>query len=1014
MESERLKKIEELFHAALEIAASERAAFIVEACGDDEALRLEVESLIAAYEETPQVLEYPPWSRMAQPSIADRSVDGEAEADLPFEKLGGYRLLSKLGEGGMGLVYLAVQEPLGRKVALKVIRPEQAGSFEITKRFWREVEAVSKLRHQNIVTVFGSGEEKGVCYFAMELVPGKGLNEILREAAAQGAKVPTPKILGWIKDIAHALEAAHQAGIIHRDVKPSNIRISTDGQALLTDFGVARHADLSTLTLTGQFRGTPHYASPEQVRARRRRIDARTDIYSLGVTLYEAVTGRVPFEGETTEQVFHQILDEDPVPPRRLNPSISRDLDTLILAAMEKDLGRRYQSMTALAGDLGRVLDGEPISIKPTGLITKLWKSARRRPALSATLAMGFVSAVVLLMYIFCWSVPSIIEQKNRALTAMGEADAERAAAVTARDEAERRRKEADAARDAAETEARKTQAVYDFLNKMFTSADPVEDGRSVTVMAVLDDAVGELEDAFPDQPEIETALRNMIGNTYYALGLFDRAEEQFLAAGEVGRRAFGEEAPETLGFLCNYARVLASRGELAAAETLHRQVLEARKRTLGRENRDTILSMYNLACVLMNQGNLPQAETLFRETAELARGVCGEEDPDTLNAMDLLSGVLMLQGDFAGAEVLGRKVFESRRRVVGDEHLDTVASMVNYSQVLLNLKRFDEAEALLRDALKFCRRDLSDEHVDTLKAKYYLALTLWEQGEYLEAEGLHREVVDVQRRMLGDEHPNTVHYMVDLAGELERAGKIVEAEALYTTLLEIGLRILDDQRPKTLASITKLINAFTWKGQFSNAEKLSRKLLEFQRAVCGENDKNTIVSMTYLAFVLWNKRGPEPEKDFAEAAALYRQVTEFNLSHFGSEDLNTLTSKNSLAQVLLLQGKAAEAEPLLRGVVETAERTLAAREMKRLLFHMTYGECLLKLSRYSEAEPQLLCCYEGLREMMGAGHGRTLYLLDMVVALYDAWGKPEKAAEYRARRAAPNDPADPTSHEKK
>jgi len=198
MESERSQRMEALFHAALERESSERAAYLADACGDDVALRDEVESLIAASERTPEVLEKPPWSRLARPSIADELAGEPPETDLPFEWLGEFRLLGKLGEGGMGVVYLAVQESLQRKVALKVIRPEQTGSFEITKRFWREVEAVSRLRHPNVVTVFGSGEEKGVCYFAMELVPGKGLNEVLRDAAAQGVKIPTPKLLGWV------------------------------------------------------------------------------------------------------------------------------------------------------------------------------------------------------------------------------------------------------------------------------------------------------------------------------------------------------------------------------------------------------------------------------------------------------------------------------------------------------------------------------------------------------------------------------------------------------------------------------------------------------------------------------------------------------------------------------------------------------------------------------------------------------------------------------------------------
>jgi len=391
MDSEGSKRIEELFHAVLERNASERAAYLAEVCGDDAVLRDDVESLVAAYEKTPEFLETPPWSRLARPTPAQEPANLVVDADLPFERLGEFRLIKKLGEGGMGVVYLARQESLGRLVALKLIRPERTGSFESTKRFWREVEAVSQLRHPNIVSVHGSGEEHGVRYFAMELVPGKGIDEMLREALLKAERLALAKVMAWGRDIARALVRAHEAGIIHRDVKPSNIRINPEGSAMLMDFGIARQQKLSTMTLTGEFRGTPHYASPEQVRARRTGIDARTDIFSLGVSLYEALTGKVPFVGETTEQVFHQILNEEPVPPRHLNPSISRDLETVVLTAMEKDLGRRYQTMAAFADDLERVVEGQVIAAKPTGLATKLWKRVKRNPNASVATCVAIV-----------------------------------------------------------------------------------------------------------------------------------------------------------------------------------------------------------------------------------------------------------------------------------------------------------------------------------------------------------------------------------------------------------------------------------------------------------------------------------------------------------------------------------------------------------------------------------------------------------------------------------------------
>ncbi len=316
-----------------------------------------------------------------------RAVHLPAESGLPCERLGDFRLLRRLGEGGTGIVFLAEQESLGRLVALKVLRPERLGSKDAEARLERESRAIGRLRHPNIVAVLAAGVGNGIRYFAMDLVPGKALDEVLQEWRTAGARPAIPTVLRWIADLARALHAAHGAGIVHRDVKPSNVRVTPDGRALLVDFGLAQDVESATLTTTGSFRGTPHYASPEQVAAKRTGIDALTDVYSLGVVLYECVGGRVPFDGETTEQVFNQILVKDPVPPRRLNPSISRDLETIIETAMEKDRERRYSSAAALAEDLEALLACRMIRARPAGPARRALKWIRRNRAASLATA---------------------------------------------------------------------------------------------------------------------------------------------------------------------------------------------------------------------------------------------------------------------------------------------------------------------------------------------------------------------------------------------------------------------------------------------------------------------------------------------------------------------------------------------------------------------------------------------------------------------------------------------------
>ncbi len=407
MQDDRPKDAEDLFFEALEFAAEERAAFLDDACGDDVALRAEVWALLDADHGAESFLARPAWDLTPVPSGDEGT---PADPGLPVERLGEFRLVRLLGAGGMGVVYEAVQESLGRRVALKVLRPEQVGSPEAQSRFWREVEAVAELRHPGVVTVLGGGEDKGICWFAMELVEGRGLDEVLREEAGPEGRLDTERILRWILEVAGGLEHAHAAGIIHRDVKPSNIHITSEDRAMLMDFGIARHEARASLTLTGEFRGTPHYASPEQVRARKAGTDARTDVYSLGVTLYEAVTGRVPFEGDNTTQVFRMILEAHPPAPRGLRPSLSRDLDTVITKAMEKEAKHRYQSMEAFADDLRRLLEGEPVAARPPGWARRSVRWVRRNRAVS-------VGALAMLLLVVGLAIAHVVTSRQERLT---------------------------------------------------------------------------------------------------------------------------------------------------------------------------------------------------------------------------------------------------------------------------------------------------------------------------------------------------------------------------------------------------------------------------------------------------------------------------------------------------------------------------------------------------------------------------------------------------------------------
>jgi len=330
--------------------------------------------------------------RAALEEVFRRAPRGQIDAAPPWKTLGDHRLIERIGGGGMGVVFLAEQRALGRKVALKVLRPELSGSAVAAERFRREARAVAQLRHPNIVTLYAAGEEHGVRYLAMEFVEGASLADML--ASGEIAATPISQRVRWVAQIARALDFAHRNGVIHRDVKPSNIRIAAPERALLLDFGLARTSDSVDATLTDSFAGSPKYASPEQI-AKSSSVDARSDVYSLGVTLYQLIAGRAPFDGDSVERLFHQILAGDVTPLRKLAPRAPRDLETVVHKALERRPEQRYSSAAEFADDLEAVLEFRPIRGRPPGLVERARRAAKRNPALAAGVASGVLAAAV-------------------------------------------------------------------------------------------------------------------------------------------------------------------------------------------------------------------------------------------------------------------------------------------------------------------------------------------------------------------------------------------------------------------------------------------------------------------------------------------------------------------------------------------------------------------------------------------------------------------------------------------
>jgi len=776
---DRDETIEEIFHEALNIELSKRSEFLKKICKGDADLKAEVESLLEAHKDTKGFLDKPAYSIIVEEELRESNSAAalETELGLPYKKLGEYRLIKKIGEGGMGVVYLAMQESLNREVALKIIRPERSGAMDAQARFNREVEAITELRHPNIITIYGSGEESGISYFAMEMVRGKGLVEKLLEASEKNNKIPLPKILSWIKQMADALSSAHKAGVIHRDVKPSNIMITPESVAMLMDFGVARHMNLSTLTLSGEFRGTPNYASPEQVRASGKKINNLTDVYSLGVTLYEAVTGIVPFRGETSQQVFHKILEEDPTAPRVLAPTISRDVETVILTAMEKDQSKRYQSMDEFALDIARLLSGEMISAKPAGFATRSLKKARRHPVVSTAIVMSLIATVTFILYMAIWFYPKLIREM---------------------DEANNQRK-------IAEEEIDRTRKVNEFLQEMLATADPWSSKKILKVSEMLKEAGDKIETAFPNQPDIQSSLHHTIGKTYFNLGLYEDARAHHRAALNIRIRTLGEEDMETLVSMTQTAKSLSAQGKYKEAESLNRKVYEIKLRLLGEEDGQTLLSMSNLGVILKNMGRLEEAEKLHRKSYEINRRKLGEENSKTLGSMTNLAVTLKNLRKLEEAEAILRRVVTINCNIVGEENQDTLTAMHNLANVLLKKKQKSEAEEMHRRVLDIRTRILGEDHPESLSSMNGFALTLKSLGKIDEAEEQFRKALSGQRKVLGEEHFETLATMTNLANLLYIKREYAEAELLLRKTAEVSIRVMGEGHKGAIIALDTL-----------------------------------------------------------------------------------------------------------------------------------------------------------------------------------------------------------------
>ncbi len=848
-------------------------------------------------------------------------------------RIGPYRLLEVVGEGGFGVVWLAEQvEPVRRRVALKVIKPGME-TAQVVARFEAERQALAVMDHACIAKVFDGGTSPvdspghGRPYFVMELVRGLPITRHCEQH-----ELALDERLELMIRVCEAVQHAHQKGVIHRDLKPSNILIEYEDDAAtpkVIDFGVAKalHARLTERTLyteQGQLIGTPEYMSPEQAEMSGQDVDTRSDVYSLGVILYQLLTGELPFDSEMLRSAgfagVQKILRETNPPrpstrtsgdttvrlssedapsgtrrrldSRELTRRLRGELDWIAMKCLEKDRSRRYESPGALATDLRRYLDNEPVLAGPPSTSYRLRKFASRHKAMFASAAAVLVALVLGLgatSYGF-WNASLERERAEEAeRMAIGERDA------------------ASAARAEAEASAASAEAVTDFFEDMLAGVRPEAQGKDVTVADMLERAASSVGDRFGDRPRIESRIRTTIGQSYVALGRYDEA--------------------------------------VAHLE----RSLELAERELGRENRAVAHTTHELAEAVYRSGDYPRARELEERALGVRERLLGEEHNEVADSHNTLGAICWRTGDYDGAEEHLRKAMDIRRALWGDEHPAVAASWSNLMAINMSLHRYDDAFEAGSKGLEIQTRVFGPDNARTLNTRHGLATVAMARGDFDYAAREFKAVHATREQKLGADHPETLSSMEMLGSAYKELGRYDEAEPLIRNSLETRVSTLGADHPSTLTSRRSLASLLSQMERHDESISLYEESLASLERTLGPTNPSTLNCLRAMADAC------ERAGDHERAYACFTRALDATRSASGPDDPR-------VGDVLL-------------------ER----------------GSFLRRADRLDECERDLLVAHEIYESSVGADDARTIDAATELAELYEAKGEPEAAARWRA-----------------
>ena len=833
-----------IFSGVRQLPPEQRPSFLDHACAGQPELRRRIEELLQTEVETATFME----TSVAKLISPDEFLRSSTPAEKPGDRIGRYELIQQIGEGGCGVVYKASQEqPVRRFVALKIIKLGM-DTKSVIARFEAERQALALMDHPNIAKVLDAGAtENGRPYFVMELVEGSKITDFCDQN-----NLPVRERLKLFIQVCHAVQHAHQKGIIHRDIKPSNILVTmTDGVAVpkVIDFGIAKATrgkltDQTFFTALEQFIGTPAYMSPEQADAREVDIDTRSDIYSLGVLLYELLAGRTPFDAKELlrcgfDEIRRTIREKEPVAPsaqlsalpegdlravakfRRTDASqlihlVRGDLDWIVMKALEKDRARRYETTNGLALDIRRHLENEPVAARPPTWTYQFQKLVRRNKlafAAAAAIALALTTGVA----ISVWA--GIREHKARI-----EAD-------RLRFQAQANEQKAEAAEKSAIAEATKNQAVAQFLKDMLSGVGPsVAQGADTTLLKkILDNTSERIGTDLTNQPDIEAELRDTLGRVYWEIGDLTNAEIMDRRALDIRIKYFGAQAPEVAAPMERLSHVLWREGKLDQASALALTGVQIQVQNYGTNNLEVARSLDNFAAILNTRGFGAKAVAALRQSLAIKETLLGSNNLEVADTMDDLGGLLLsLHSSEHQAGDLSLQALAIREKILGTTNPIVVIDSLKMQKNQEDIEgRSADEEATLNKLIAAQTRLYDRPHPDIAQSLNTLASVLKSEGKLGQSETIRRRALAMQQTLLGNDSPEVAQTLSNLGQLLVAENKLADAEPLLQAAYQIREKTLGDSSAITASSLVVLGTLLEDEGKTTDATNLYLGLVD-------------------------------------------------------------------------------------------------------------------------------------------------------------------------------------------